>query len=41
MQLYNVDRRDRARMRRQNRRLHAAVRQHLPPLLNARRRPQS
>jgi hypothetical protein len=30
MQLYNVDPRDRSKMRRQNRRLHAAVREHLP-----------
>ena len=33
MQLYNVNRRERSRMRRQNRRLHAAVRKHLPRLL--------
>lgn len=33
MQLYNVDDRDRARMRRENRRLHAALRQHFPSLL--------
>lgn len=30
MQLYNVNSRDRTRMRRQNRRLHAAVREHFP-----------
>jgi len=33
MQIYNVNRRERSRMRRQNRRLHAAVRKHLPRLL--------
>lgn len=33
MQLYNVHGRERARMRRENRRLHAAVRQHFPSLL--------
>jgi hypothetical protein len=33
MQLYNVNVRDRAQMRRQNRRLHAAVKQHFPSLL--------
>ena len=33
MQLYNVNRRERSRMRRQNRRLHAAVREHLPRFL--------
>ncbi len=33
MQLYNVDDRDRARMRRENRRLHAALRRHFPSLL--------
>ena len=41
MQLYNVNSRDRARMRRENRRLHAAVRQHLPVLLKRRRRANS
>jgi hypothetical protein len=30
MQLYNVDQGDRSRMRRQNRRLHAAVRRQFP-----------
>ena len=30
MKLYHVESRDRALMRSQNRRLHAAVRQHLP-----------
>jgi hypothetical protein len=33
MGLYNVPRRDRARMRQQNRRLHRAVRKFLPQLL--------
>ncbi len=33
MQLYNVPRRDRSTVRKQSRRLHAAVRQHLPRLL--------
>jgi hypothetical protein len=33
MQLYNLNRSERSRMRRQNRRLHAAVREHLPRLL--------
>jgi len=33
MRLYNVPRRDRFTMRKQNRRLHAAFRQHLPRLL--------
>jgi hypothetical protein len=33
MQLYNVDRGERSQLRRQNRRLHAAVRAHLPRLL--------
>ncbi len=33
MRLYNVSRHDRFTMRKQNRRLHAAVRQHLPRLL--------
>lgn len=32
MQLYNVSHRDRSRMRRQNRRLHAAVRENFPRL---------
>lgn len=32
MQLYDVDGRDRARMRRENRRLHATVRQHFSSL---------
>jgi hypothetical protein len=30
MQLYNIDPRDRSKMRRQNCRLHAAVREHIP-----------
>ena len=30
MQLYNVNSRDRMQMRRQNRRLHAAVKEHFP-----------
>jgi hypothetical protein len=30
MQLYNVEGRDRSRMRRQNRRLHAAMKRHFP-----------
>jgi hypothetical protein len=34
MQLYNVNRRERSRMRQQNRRLHATVRKHLPRLIN-------
>ena len=34
MRLYNVPRHDRLTMRKQNRHLHAAVRQHLPRLLN-------
>ena len=34
MRLYNVPRRDRRTMRKQNRRLHAAVKQHLPRLLS-------
>ena len=34
MGLYKVPRRDRFTMRKQNRRLHDAVRQHLPRLLN-------
>lgn len=33
MRLYNIPRRDRFTMRAQNRRLHDAVRQHLPRLL--------
>jgi hypothetical protein len=33
MHLYNVERRDRTRIRGNNRRLHAAVRKHLPRLL--------
>lgn len=33
MQLYSVDRRERQKMRSQNRRLHAAVRHQLPRLL--------
>jgi hypothetical protein len=33
MHLYNVDHRDRSNIRGSNRRLHAAVRQHLPRLL--------
>lgn len=41
MQLYNVDGRDRARMRRENRRLHAAMRQHLPALLKRGKRVNS
>jgi hypothetical protein len=32
MQLYNVERRDRSKMRLQNRRLHAVVREHIPRL---------
>ena len=39
MQLYNVDLRDRSRMRRQNRRLHAAVKQHFPRLLRQSAKP--
>jgi len=35
MQLYNVDGRDRSRMRRQNRRLHAELRQHFPRVLKS------
>jgi hypothetical protein len=34
MQLYSVDQRERRKMRSQSRRLHAAVRQQLPRLLN-------
>ncbi len=37
MQLYNINRRERSRMRRQNRHLHAAVRAHLPRLLKTSR----
>lgn len=33
MRVYKVPRRDRERMRKQNRRLHAVVRKHLPRLL--------
>ena len=33
MQLYNVNRRERSKMRAQNRRLHAAVRKRLPQLI--------
>jgi hypothetical protein len=33
MQLYNLSRRERSKMRAQNRRLHAAVRRHLPELI--------
>lgn len=33
MQLYNVNGRERSRMRRQNRRLHAALRRHIPQLM--------
>ena len=33
MQLYNVNRRERSKMRAQNRRLHAAVRKQLPQLI--------
>jgi hypothetical protein len=33
MRIYQVPRRDRLTLRKQNRRLHAAVRQHLPRLL--------
>jgi hypothetical protein len=35
MQLYKVDGRDRPRMRRQNRRLHAELRQHFPRVLKS------
>lgn len=38
MQLFNINPRDRLRMRRQNRRLHAVVRQEFPGLLQARAR---
>lgn len=34
MHLYQVEHRDRLRMRSQNRQLHAAVRKHLPKLVN-------
>ena len=37
MQLYNINLSERSMMRRQNRRLHAAVRKHLPKLLRASR----
>lgn len=33
MQLYNVNRRERSRMRTENRRLHAALRRHIPQLM--------
>jgi len=39
MRLYNVPRHDRHTMRKQNRHLHAAVREHLPRLLKPSRRP--
>jgi hypothetical protein len=40
MRLYNVPRHDRLTMRKQNRHLHATVREHLPRLLKrSRRRP--
>jgi hypothetical protein len=38
MQLYNVNRRERSKMRAQNRRLHAAVRRHIPQLIKRYRR---
>jgi hypothetical protein len=38
MRIYNVPRRDRSTMRKQNRRLHDAVREHLPRLLKPARR---
>lgn len=38
MRLYNVPRHDRLTMRKQNRHLHAAVREHLPRLLKRSRR---
>jgi hypothetical protein len=38
MRLYNVPGRERSTVRKQNRRLHAAVRQHLPRLLKPARR---
>ena len=37
MQLYNLDQRDRRAMRSQNRRLHAAFRDHFPDLLRTAR----
>lgn len=37
MRLYNVPGRDRSRVRRQNRRLHSVVKQHLPRLLKSSR----
>ena len=36
MRMYKISRRERLLMRKQNRRLHAAVREHLPRLLKAR-----
>lgn len=38
MQLYNIDRRSRSEMRRENRRLHRAMRNQLPRLLKSARR---
>ncbi len=38
MRLYNLPHNDRATMRKQNRRLHNAVREHLPQFLNPSRR---
>jgi len=38
MRLYNIPRHDRLTMRKQNRHLHAAVREHLPRLLKRSRR---
>jgi hypothetical protein len=38
MQIYNLDRRDRRKMRSHNERLHAAFRDHLPRLLRAQSR---
>lgn len=38
MQLYNIDRRSRSEMRRENRRLHRAMRNQLPQLLKSARR---
>lgn len=40
MQLYNVDRRSRSEMRRDNQRLHTAMRNQLPRLLKSARRKQ-
>lgn len=40
MQLYNIDRRSRSKMRRENRRLHSAMRNQLPRLLKSARRKQ-